>query len=66
MTESTKAEVLRLIEQMPEDVSIDDIMYRLYFRTKVQRGLEQARRGETVSHEEVVKSVKAWPQSAER
>jgi predicted transcriptional regulator len=64
MPESTKVEALKLIEQMPDDVSLEDILYELYFRGRVERGLDQARRGETVSHEEVLKSVAPWLQSA--
>ena len=63
MAETTKDEVIRFIERMPDDSSLDDIMYELYFRSRVERGLEQARSGETVSHDEVVKSIVQWLQS---
>lgn len=60
---STKESALRLIEGLPEDVSIDDIMYELYFRQRVDRGLRELDAGETVSHEDVERSVAEWLQS---
>lgn len=63
---STKDDVLRMIERMPEDVALEDIMYALYVRTKVDRGIDQIRRGETVSHEEVRRDIGEWLKSAGR
>ena len=60
---TTKEDALRMIQQLPEDAALEDIMYALYFRAKVDRGLEQVRRGETVSHEEVKRSLAEWLKS---
>ena len=64
MAETTKEKAIELIQRLPDDVSLEDIMYELYFCARVDRGIAQARRGETVSHEEVVRNVAAWLQSA--
>jgi len=53
MTQSTKQKVLELVEQLPPDASIDDVMERLYFLAKVERGLEQLAAGQTIPHDEV-------------
>ena len=53
MTQSTKQKVLELVEQLPSDASIDDVMERLYFLAKVERGLEQLATGQTIPHDEV-------------
>ena len=53
MTQSTKQKVLELVEQLPSDASIDDVMERLYFLAKVERGLEQLAIGQTIPHDEV-------------
>ena len=53
MTQSTKQKVLELVEQLPSDASIDDVMERLYFLAKVERGLEQLAAGQTIPHDEV-------------
>ena len=64
MAETTKEIAIQVIRRLPDDVSLEDIMYELYFRERVDRGIAQARRGETVSHEEVVRNVAEWLQSA--
>ena len=50
---STKDLLHETAEQLPADASVEDAMERLYFLAKIERGLEQANVGKTVSHEEV-------------
>lgn len=66
MAVSSKETALKLIENMPEDVSLEDIMYELYFRQRVDRGLRELKEGKTVSHEDVRRSLVRWLQSAGR
>ncbi len=66
MATSTKQAALRMIERMPDDASLEDIMYELYFRKRVDRGLRELDEGKTVSHEEVKRSLVKWLQSAGR
>lgn len=47
-----KTEIVRAIQDLPEDATLEDAMKRLYFLAKVERGLEQSE-GETISHEEI-------------
>lgn len=53
----TKQEILKIIQDLPDDVSIEDAIAELSFRAKVEEGLEQLDRGEWISHEEVEKRV---------
>ena len=55
-----------VIERMPEDVSLERIMYELYFRQRVDRGLRELDEGKTISHKEVKRSLVRWLQSAGR
>lgn len=48
-----KEKVLRAVDQLPDDASLEDIMERVYFLLKVQRGIEDADAGRTVPHSEV-------------
>jgi predicted transcriptional regulator len=57
---TAKQDVAAMLNQLPDDVSIEDIQYHLYVLEKIRRGLEAADRGETVPHEEVVASLKQW------
>ena len=42
-----------MIQDLPEDATVEDAMERLYFLAKVERGLEQSESGETISHREI-------------
>jgi len=48
-----KQQVIEALEQLPADASFEDAMERIYFLSKVQRGLEQLDRGEVIDHDEV-------------
>ena len=51
---TVKEKVLQIVRALPDDASIEDAMERLLFLAKVEKGLEQAEAGETLSHEEGV------------
>lgn len=51
-TPQVKSDIIRVIQDLPEDATVEDAMERLYFLAKVERGLEQSD-GETISHEEI-------------
>jgi predicted transcriptional regulator len=51
-SETTKDRLVEAMHQLPPDATIEQAMEHLYFLAKVDRGLQQADRGETVSHEE--------------
>ena len=66
MARSAKQEALRMIGRMPDDVSLEDVIYELYFRQRVDRGLRELDAGKTVSHEEVKRSLVKWLRSGGR
>ncbi len=55
--QTIKQRVLEAVEALPADATIEDAMERLYFLAKIQRGLEQADAGETLTHEEAKKRL---------
>ena len=50
---SAKTEARRLVDALPDDATWNDVMYRLYVRQSIERGLEDSDAGRTVSHDEV-------------
>ena len=50
---SVKESVLELVQELPDECTWDDVMYRLYVRQKIEAALQASERGEVVSHEEV-------------
>jgi hypothetical protein len=57
---TAKDEVRELLDNLPDDASLEDIQYHLYVRQKIQRGLAAAEQGRTLSHEEVVRRMSRW------
>jgi hypothetical protein len=55
-----KESVLRTVQNLPEDASIEEAMERLYLLLKVEKGCCQADSGKTVSHVEAEKRMKRW------
>ncbi|MGA7538292.1 MAG: hypothetical protein WBW93_05950 [Steroidobacteraceae bacterium] len=49
---SAKQAARELIEQLPESVSWNDLMYELYVKQKIEEGLQQLDEGRGISHEE--------------
>lgn len=49
---TVKEEAKKLIDQLPDQASWDDIMYELYVKQKIEAGLKAAVEGRTVSHAE--------------
>ena len=57
---TAKEKVRELLEELPEDASLEDIQYHIYVRQKVQKGLEAARRGKLIPQQEVEKRMAPW------
>lgn len=55
-----KKQILELVKDLPEEVDIDEVMYRLYLRQKLEAAEEDVREGRLVSHEEVMKETSQW------
>ncbi|HBL15585.1 MAG TPA: hypothetical protein DD417_02165 [Elusimicrobia bacterium] len=57
---TTKQKVMNAVRSLPANASYEDVMERLLFLAKVEKGLEQADAGQTVSHETVKQKMKRW------
>jgi len=60
MRTAVKEETIQLIEQMPDDCTVEDILYELYLKQKVDKGLQDIREGRVVEHEEVRQRIARW------
>lgn len=56
-----KKEVLQLVQEMPEEIDPEDLMCRVYLLQKVQAGEDAVASGDTVSHDEAVRTSDEWP-----
>jgi hypothetical protein len=57
---TTKEAVLEMIRQMPDNVTVSDIMAALYVRHKIEKGLRQLNAGQGIDHDEVRKMLAPW------
>lgn len=55
-----KRQVIQMIQSLPEEVSVDDIMAELYFKLQVDTGLKELDEGKGIPHEEVEKRLFKW------
>lgn len=64
MALSGKEATRQILEGLPDDATLEDIMYALYVRQKIEAGLRDIAAGNVVSHEDVVREINEWLRSA--
>lgn len=57
---TAKQEALGVIQRLPDNTNIEEIMYRLYVLENIRKGQEDAEQGKTQSAEEVLKDIQSW------
>jgi len=53
-----KQAVRALLDRLPDDCSVEDVLYHLYVLQAVERGQEDAAAGRVMSHEEVESAMR--------
>jgi predicted transcriptional regulator len=57
---TTKEKVMEAVKDLPANASIEDAMERLLFLAKIEKGLAQADRGETIPHDLLMEKMAKW------
>lgn len=57
---TTKDRILQAVQELPDDVTVEDVMERLLFLAKIERGLAEADRGEVTAHQTVKDRMAKW------
>jgi len=57
---SPKDEVRKILDQMPDDATFEDIQYHVYVCQKVQRGLKDLDEGRTLTQDEMEQRMSKW------
>lgn len=57
---TTKEKVIELVQDLPEDASVEDAMERLLLLAKIERGLQQADSRQTIPHAQVKERMAKW------
>ena len=56
----TKEQMLRAIQELPPEATVEDAIESLYLLAKVERGVAQAEAGQVVTHEEARRRMARW------
>ncbi|WP_295623790.1 hypothetical protein [uncultured Nitrosomonas sp.] len=57
---AAKQEALKMIDQLPADADMDEIMYRLYVLDRIRKGQEAVGQGKILTSEELKREIDAW------
>jgi len=55
-----KEEVRQLLDQLPDDTTLEDIQYHIYVRQKIDRGLEDVAAGRVLPENEFDARMARW------
>ena len=55
-----KEQMMKVIQQLPEDATIEEAIDQLYLWLKIQKAEAQVHSGQVVSHEEARKRIAQW------
>ncbi len=56
----TKQQILKAIEELPDNASVEDALERLYLLYKIEKGLRQADSGDLIGQEEARQRMAKW------
>jgi predicted transcriptional regulator len=57
---SIKEQMIKIIDEQPEDSTYDEILRELAFARMVERGLADSDEGRTISNEEMKRRIRSW------
>lgn len=64
---TTKNTVRELLEKLPDDCTLDDVLYHLYVLHSIENGVDDFENGRTISQEEVAEELRLkWRSDAAR
>ncbi|MGB2728388.1 MAG: hypothetical protein WBD09_07910 [Halobacteriota archaeon] len=57
---TAKEEVRKMLDQIPEDATFEDIQYHIYVQEKIERGMNDIKEGRVLSQEEIERRMSKW------
>jgi len=58
--QTAKEKVIRLLSNLPDDCTLEDIQYHLFVIQKIELGLKELDEGKGIPHEEVERRMAKW------
>lgn len=56
----TKEKLIKHVNKFPAKLSIDELIDRLIFVEKLEKRIEQSKKGETITEQELENEMKEW------
>jgi predicted transcriptional regulator len=53
-----KAKVREILDRLPDDCSLDDVLYHLYVVSQIEQGLSDSEAGKVLPHEQVAEELR--------
>ena len=63
---TARSELIEVLERLPDDAPMETLLAELAYKASIMRGLEDVRRGDVVSNEEVRSRLNKWLESSGR
>ncbi len=57
---TAKEKVRKLLDQLPDEASFEDIQYHIYVREKIERGLKDVEEGRVFTQAEAEEKMSKW------
>ena len=57
---NVKQEALKAIEELPDDVDYNAIMYRLYVLSEIHQGMKDIEEGNVITHDDLKREIAQW------
>ena len=57
---NAKEELTKLVQEQPEDSTLEEIIRELAFRLMVERGLADSDAGRVTSNDEMARRIRSW------
>ena len=57
---AAKEEVMVILDNLPDDCSLEDVQYHLYVVEKIHKGIERADKDGVLSQREVERKLNKW------
>ncbi|MFQ6030966.1 MAG: hypothetical protein ACE5Q6_26170 [Dehalococcoidia bacterium] len=57
---SAKDQMVKIIQEQPEDSSYEEILRELALARMIERGLDDSRSGRTISNDDMLRRIRTW------
>ncbi len=57
--------VMNILDRLPPTATLEDVIYHLYVRSRINKGLADIEAGRVIDHEEVERRIARWLHEAD-